>query len=159
MVSYGKVGMIGCRVLGGALDGGCVVSGGGGGGASLVGGGGGGGAWVCVTVAGARVTVCVTGGGASGAGDSGGGGGAADVAGGACVVVVVTVVVAGDGVLSLLRSTNHTATAIAARTAIKPAINNPTGRRPAASCASVSGSANCICGRGPPTASVSATPW
>ncbi len=124
MVSYGKVGMSRGRVV----DGGWVVGGGGGasdvggggGGASLVAGGGGG-AWVCVTVPGARVIVCVTGGGACARrllrwrrfrrrrrccrrGRRGLG------------VVVVTVVDAGDGVLSSLRSTNHTATAIAART-------------------------------------------
>ena len=150
-MSRGRVLVGGCVCVGGASD-----VGGGGGGASLVGGGGGG-AWVCVTVPGARVIVCVTGGGAC-CGGACGGGGATDVAGGGCVVVVVTVVFAGDGVLSLLRSTNHTATAIAARTRANPAISRPTERRWAASYCSVSGS-NCSCGRGPPTASVSAVTW
>ena len=63
-------------------------------------------------------------------------------------VSCVTVVDDGDGVLSLLRSTNHTANAIARSTRTRPAISRPNGRPPRrASYGSVSGS-NCICGRG-----------
>lgn len=157
MVEYGSVGMSGRGVDGddGGGGGGASDVGGGGGGASLVGGGGG--AGVCVAVSGALVIVWVScGGGASGAGVPAGGG-AADVGAGV-VAVVVTVVDDGDGVLSSLRSTNHTAAAIAARTSTTPATSRPTGRRPGASYWSVSGSANCICGRGSPIPSVAAEP-
>ena len=148
MVGYGNVGMSrgGDDGASGA-GGGASDVGGGGGGASLVGGGGGGGACVGVSTSGARVIVSVTGG---GGGACVSGGGAADVGCREGAVVGVTVVDEGDGVLSLLRSTNHTATAVAARTRIKPTIRAPIGRRLAASYWSVSGSANCICGRGPP---------
>ena len=68
------------------------------------------------------------------------------------------VVDAGDGVLSSLRRTNHTATAIAARSRTKPTTNRPTGvRLRPAWYWSVSGS-KCICGRGAPIASVLAAP-
>ncbi len=114
---------------------------GGGGGASLVGGGGGG-SWVCVMVSGARVIVSVSGGGGGGASDAGGG--ATGVSDGGTVGVVVTVVDDGDGVLSLLRRTSHTATATAARTRINPPTSSPTERRWVAWYWSVCGSANCI---------------
>ena len=50
---------------------------------------------------------------------------------------MVTVVDEGDGVLSLLRSTNHTATAIARRTTTTPAINRRERAAPAAASCSL----------------------
>ena len=161
MVEYGSVGMSRGGVDGDDGDsgaGGGASDVGGGGGASLVGGGGGG-SWVCVIVSGARVIVSVSGGG----GDSGpgvSGGGAAEVGGAVVAGVVVTVVDDGDGVVSLLRSTNHTATAMAARSAIKPMTTRPTGLRLGVWYWPVSGSTNCIGGRGSANASVLAeTGW
>ena len=80
-------------------------------------------------VSGAWVIVCVTGGsscgGGGGASDAGRGG-PSDV-GGADGAVVLTVVDDGVGVLSLLRSTNHTANAIARSTRTRPPTRRPNG--------------------------------
>jgi hypothetical protein len=103
--------------------------------------------------------VWVTGGGASDGGTSLAGGGASDAGGGtAAVVVAVVVVDDGDGVLSLFRSTNHTANAMASSATTRPAISRANGlRRRSASYWSVSGS-NRIGGRGPAIPSVGAAP-
>src|SRR5689334_20334858 len=119
-------GVDGCDGDSGAGGGGASDVGGGGGGASLVGGGGAG-SWV--TVCGASVIVCVTGG--AGAGAAVAGGGVSPGAGGGtgAVVGVVTVVDDGDGVLSPLRRTNHTASAMASSTTTSPAISRANGLR------------------------------